>query len=143
MMMRKLLLGILLGCCCLIIAACGQEKGYQYYVTHPGKIGKLYTRCLNQQGADDAMAKQCVDVINAAAKIRSLFMVMASNNKLFGQQLMAEELKLADLQEKLDDARKSGQAQAVARATHAFNQPQLEVDARLAVIRMVWNQMQR
>jgi len=142
-MMRKLLLGVLLGCCCMVIAACGQQKGYQYYVTHPGKIGRLYNRCLNQQGADDAMATQCVDVIKAATKIRSLFMLMASNNKLFGQQLMAEQVKLADLHEKLNDARQSGQVQAVARATHAFNQQQLEVDARLAVIRMVWDQMQR
>jgi len=70
-------------------------------------------------------------------------MVMASNNKLFGQQLMEEEVKLADMREKLADARNSGQAQAVARAKHAFNQQQIEVDARLAVIRMVWDQMQR
>ena len=141
--MRKLLFGILLSCGCLALAACGQEKGYQYYVTHPDKMGKVYNRCLNQPGADNAMATQCVDVIKAAAKIRSLFMIMASNNKLFGQQLMAEEVKLADLHEKLENARHSGQTQAVVRAEHAYNQQRLEVDARLAVIRMVWDQMQR
>ena len=135
--------GILLGCGCLALAACGQEKGYQYYVTHPDKVGSIYNRCLNQQGADDAMAQQCVDVIKAAAKIRSLFMIMASNNKLFGQQLLEEQMKLADLHEKLIDARNSGQVQAVARAKNAYDQQRLEVDARLAVIRLVWNQMQR
>lgn len=141
--MRKVSISILLICCCLAIAACGQQKNYQYYVTHPGKIGALYNRCLNQQGADDTMAKQCVDVIKAAAKIRSLFMIMASNNKLFGQQLLAEEVKLADLREKLHAAVKSGQAQAIARAKNALDKQQVEVDARLAVLRMVWNQMQR
>ncbi len=141
--MKKLVFGLLLVGFSLAISACGQEKGYGYYVTHPGKIGAIYNRCLNQQGADDAMARQCVDVIKAAAKIRSLFMVMASNNKLFGQQLIAEEIKLADLHEKLQKAHQLGQAQAIARAKHVFDQQQLEVGARLAVIRMVWNQMQR
>ena len=87
--MRKVFVAVLVASC-LALVACGQEKGYQYYVTHPGKIGKLYNECLNQQGADDAVAKQCVDVIKAVAKLRSLIRVMALNNKLFGQQLLAE-----------------------------------------------------
>lgn len=109
--------------CMLWLSSCeGQPLTYQFLMTHPERLEQEAARCEAIQSSSCDIVKQ------AATDFLELEIKRRNSPEEFGQQIMQEELQMANKLEMLQQAKNSREAQA------AYEEQRDKVQRLLAVV---------
>jgi hypothetical protein len=127
--MKRFLLILLLA---VGISGCQQQKDQAYYLKHPAKLKTILHRCDAQASPDDF----CQASYKMGLSLNTLIQSFMKNQQVFGQKILQAQMKRADLQRQLNQAKSSDDQVKIASLKEQVSQAQSQVEAYRAVVSM-------
>jgi len=81
----------------LFLSGCSRHTSYQYLATHPQLLEQVLSRCQAMTVLDASQDQTCVNAENARQEVSRLYGEVATSIQGFGQEIIAAQIKLADL----------------------------------------------
>ena len=86
-----------------LLAGCSNRRDALYYAKHPEELKVILLSC-DATGSKEFSELQCMQAVNIYTKLSGLFSLMASDQQKFGKSIISDQIKLAGLQEKINNS---------------------------------------
>jgi hypothetical protein len=114
------------------VSGCQQQKDQAYYLKHPAKLKIILHRCDAQASPDVS----CQASYKMGLSLNTLIQSFMKNQQVFGQEILQAQMKRADLQQQLKQAKSSDDQANISSLQEQILQVQSQVEAYRAVVGM-------